>query len=64
MVKLIRAVFYFGPLIFAYGFIMPLSAQVIERAGWNVPFEISPLMTGFLIASLLGIPAQIRGSWI
>ncbi|MGB3627542.1 MAG: hypothetical protein WA989_17060 [Henriciella sp.] len=64
MVRLIRSVFYFGPLIFAYGFIMPLTAQIIGQAGWTMPFGLSPLMAGLLVASALGIPAQIRGSWI
>lgn len=64
LVRMIRAIFYVGPLIFAYGFIMPLTAQIIEQAGWTMPFGLTPLAAGLIVASLLGIPAQIRGSWV
>ncbi|WP_300379256.1 hypothetical protein [Henriciella sp.] len=60
----LKSVFYFGPLIFAAGFIAPLAAQLIGRTGWAPPFGLSPLATGLLIAAALGIPAQIRGRWI
>lgn len=60
----IRTLFYFGPLIFAFGFITPLAMQIITRAGWTLPFGISALTTGLIIGAALGIPAQVRGRWI
>lgn len=64
MVQAIKAIFHFGPLIFAAGFIWPLATQTIEAFGWVPPLDISPLWAGAIVASILGIPAQIRGRWI
>lgn len=64
MIQVIKTIFDLGPLIFAFGFITPLTAQLIERAGWTPPFGMSPLVIGLLIASLLGGIAQVRGRWV
>ena len=64
MTKMIKAIFYAGPLIFAFGFLWPLSAQIIGAAGWTPPFGLSAMQTGFLVALLLGAPAQLRGRWL
>ncbi len=64
MITTIKTIFYLGPLLFAFGFIAPLVAQIIVQAGWTVPFGLSPLTTGLIIAGLLGIPAQLRGRWV
>ncbi|MEL7043387.1 MAG: hypothetical protein AAGL90_17850 [Pseudomonadota bacterium] len=64
MVKVIKTVFYFGPLIFGFGFITPLTAQIIETLGWAPPFGLSPLSVGLLLGGTLGLIAQIRGRWI
>ena len=61
---ILKQIFYFGPLIFAFGFIAPLTAQIIERAGWSLPLDLSPLMVGLLLAAVWGTSAQIRGTWI
>ncbi len=53
-----------GPLFFAYGFLTPLIAQIIERMEWVPPYGLSPLVTALIIATLYGGFAQIRGSWI
>lgn len=60
----IKTLFYFGPLIFAFGFITPLAMQIITRADWTLPFGISTLAAGLIIGAALGIPAQVRGRWI
>ncbi|WP_018147645.1 hypothetical protein [Henriciella marina] len=60
----LRRIFRFGPLIFAVGFLTPLAAQLIKAAGATPPFGMSPLMTGFMLAMLIAIPAQIRGRWV
>ncbi len=64
LVALVKTIFYFGPLIFAVGFLAPLTIQVIQRAGWTPPFGLTPFATGFIVAALLGVPAQLRGRWI
>ena len=64
MVNFIKELYKVGPLIFAFGFLTPLCAQLIERTGAPTPFGLSALATGFLVGALLGIPAQLRGRWI
>lgn len=63
-IRVVQTIFYFGPLIFAFGFLMPLIAQLISSFGWQPPFGLSPLQTGFVIAAVLGGLAQIRGRWV
>lgn len=64
MQQVIKTVFYFGPLIFGFGFLAPLSAQIIAQMGSTPPFGLSPLMTGLIIGGALGLIAQMRGRWI
>ena len=64
MEKAIRTFFYFGPLLFAFGFIAPLVAQSITALDITPPFGLSPLHAGLIVAALMGIPAQIRGRWV
>mgnify|MGYP001828438329 CR=1 FL=1 len=60
----LRALSFLGPLLFAFGFLMPLTAQTITALGWTPPFGLSPLVAGAIVAVLLGVPAQIRGRWV
>ena len=63
MIQFIRAVFYLGPLLFAFGFIASLTAQVIAPAGCSLPFGVTPLMAGLGLAALWGGYAQWKGRW-
>jgi|TARA_R100000501_G_C2511608_1_gene42924 hypothetical protein len=62
--RVLRRIYRFGPLIFAVGFLTPLAAQLIKASGATLPFGLTPLMTGFILAFALAIPAQLRGRWI
>lgn len=64
METIIRRVLYFGPLIFAFGFMMPLIMQAMERFGWSAPFELSTVTFAAILAGSLGIIAQVRGRWV
>ncbi len=64
MTAIIKGVFALGPLLFGLGFLAPLTAQIIERAGWVPPFEASPLAVGLALGGLWGLYAQIKGSWL
>lgn len=64
MIAAIKTIFYFGPLLFGIGFIAPLTAQVIEQAGWQLPFGATPLAAGLIVGAVLGGVAQVRGRWI
>ncbi len=60
----IQKVFEFGPLLFAFGFLAPLIAQIISRNGWTPPFGLTALTTGLILGGLLGVIAQLRGRWV
>lgn len=64
MVQVIKAIFYFGPMLFGIGFLAPLSSQIIQAMGWTPPFGLSPLMTGLILGGAYGLIAQIRGRWV
>ena len=64
MIHVLKTVFYFGPLIFGFGFIAPLTAQSIQALSIVPPFGMSALMAGLLVGGPLGLIAQIRGRWI
>lgn len=64
MLAIVKRILYFGPLIFAFGFITPLIIEVMARAGWTAPFSLSPLYFALLLAGALGLIAQLRGRWL
>jgi hypothetical protein len=64
MEKAIRTIFFFGPLIFGFGFIAPLCAQIIAKSGWIAPLGLTALQAGLIIGGALGLIAQVRGRWV
>ncbi|MFN3231191.1 MAG: hypothetical protein ACE363_03405 [Alphaproteobacteria bacterium] len=64
MVAFIRRLYAIGPILFALGFLTPLIAQIIERAGWTAPWDLSPLLFGLILAAVWGGLAQWRGRWL
>ncbi len=64
MIAIIKTIFNYGALIFAFGFLAPLFAQLILQFGWTPPFGLSPLMAGLIAAGVYGAIAQVRGRWI
>jgi|TARA_R110000796_G_scaffold246455_1_gene371263 ABC-type sulfate transport system permease subunit len=64
MTFVLKTIFQYGALVFAFGFIAPLTMQIITRAGIDLPFGLSPLMAGLILAALWGGIAQYRGRWI
>lgn len=63
MVFILKKMHHFGSLIFAIGFLAPLTAQLVTAMGWTPPFGLSPIVFGLLIALALGLPANLRGRW-
>ena len=53
----------FSPIVFGFAFIGPLSAEIITALGIALPIG-TPLYWGLLIGGLLGLMAQVRGSWV
>jgi hypothetical protein len=64
MLAIVGFIFRFGPLIFGFGFMAPLIAEIIERTGLALPAGVTPLMAGLAIGGLYGLVAQVRGRWI
>lgn len=54
----------FMPLIFAFGFLVPVIAQGIESLGWDRPLGTTPMVVALLVGGGWGLVAQIRGRWI
>ena len=64
MTTVIKSIFYLGPLLFGFGFLAPLSAQIIHTIGWTPPFGLTPLITGNNIGGTMAMNAKIRGPWV
>ena len=64
MINLLRAIAPYGPLMFAFGFMAPLVAQILERTGAPLPEGVTPLIAGLALGGLYGLYAQIRGTWL
>lgn len=54
----------FLPLIFAFGFLVPVIDQGLLALGWQPPFAVSTLNFGFIVAGLWGLIASLTGRWI
>lgn len=64
MEKILTAVLNFLPLIFAFGFVVPVMAQLMSAADIAAPFGLSTLVFALLVGGLWGLFAQIKGRWI
>ncbi len=64
MSAIIKYIFEYGALVFAFGLMAPLIAQTLVAFGIIGIFGLSPLFIGCLIAGLYGLFAQIKGRWI
>jgi ABC-type sulfate transport system permease subunit len=64
MTFVLKIIFGYGALVFALGFIAPLTMQIITRAGIDLPLSLTPLMAGLILAAVWGGVAQYRGRWI
>ena len=62
--KILTTIGPWGPLLFGVGFLAPLIAQIIERAGVTPPLGLAPLMVGLIVGPALGLAAKLRGRWI
>ena len=64
MTFVLKTIFKYGALVFAFGFIAPLTMQIIIRAGLDLPWGLTPLVAGLILAAAWGGIAQYRGRWI
>ena len=52
------------PLLFAFGFLMPLLLQIMDHIGLHAAFGVPNLYFSAIVAGIWGIVAQITGRWI
>lgn len=64
MERVLRLIIGSLPLIFAFGFLVPVIDQAMTALGWSAPFGLGTLTFAFILGGTLGIIAQIRGRWI
>jgi hypothetical protein len=64
MHRLIETALKAMPLIFAFGFLVPVFNQALITLGWQPPFGLSPLALSLIIAGFWGVIAQATGRWI
>lgn len=64
MEKLLRLILALFPLIFAFGFLVPVIMQGMDRMGWAAPFGLSTLVFALIIGGGWGLIAQLKGRWI
>lgn len=62
--RIIGTIFYFGPLIFAFGFIAPLTSQLLSMWGYEAIAGVPVVVVGLVVALVWGSWAQWRGKWI
>lgn len=64
MERLIGFVLSIMPLLFGFGFLVPVMRQAIARIGWTPPLGLSPLVFALLVCGGWAIIAQVRKRWI
>jgi len=64
MEKIIGLVLKLLPLIFAFGFLVPVIMQGTIAVGWTPPFGFSALTLALIIGGAWGLFAQVTGRWI
>ncbi len=52
------------PLIFAFGFLVPVIAAGMQAIGWTPPFGFSALTFALVVGGGWGLFAQITGRWV
>lgn len=52
------------PLIFAFGFLVPVLQQGLQTLGWQPPLAMSTLTFALVVGGLWGLFASIKGRWV
>ena len=60
----LKNILHFMPLIFGFGFLGPLLAEIMQMFGWHAPLGMASLTLGLIIGGAWGVFAQIKGRWI
>ena len=60
----VAGVMWAMPMLFAFGFLLPLLQQIMDHIGLHAVFGVPNLYFSALVAGIWGIVAQISGRWI
>lgn len=52
------------PLIFAFGFLVPVLQQGLVALNWQPPFAVTPLTFALVVGGLWGLFASLKGRWV
>ena len=64
MEKALTLFLKFLPLVFAFGFLVPVIAQGLQILGWTPSFGLSALSCALIVGGIWGGFAQWKGRWI
>ena len=64
MEKLITFVLSITPLLFGFGFLVPVMNEAIGQSGWVPPLALSPLVFSLIVCGGWAVLAQVRRRWI
>ena len=62
--RCLRALYSALPLLFAFGFLVPVIAAGLEAMGIDAPLGLSPIALALIVGGGWGLVAQIRGRWV
>jgi hypothetical protein len=64
MERLLGLLVKFLPLLFAFGFLVPVIRQIVIVTGFTPPLGLSALGFALLVGGSWGVVAQIWGRWL
>lgn len=64
MEKLLKLIVAGLPLLFAFGFLVPVIMQIMQASQINAPFGLTTLTFALITGGGYGVIAQIRGRWL
>lgn len=64
MERILKAIVWFLPLIFAFAFLVPVIDQGMQALGLSAPLGLSTLSLALILAGAWGLFAQVTGRWV
>ena len=62
--RVLKAIVWCLPLIFAFAFLAPVIDQGMQALGLAAPLGLSTLILALIVAGTWGLFAQVSGRWI
>jgi len=64
METLLKGIVAILPLIFAFGFLVPVIDQGMQAMALTAPFGLTTLTFALIVGGAWGLFAQVKGRWI